>query len=212
MSGCFCWEYQKMPRTGRLRSPTAISETLRMIKIELIRGHFFLVSKIWWITMLLVMKIVTETTVSKTSNEIKNGGSSMGNFWFSTTDIGVSSLVVSLGKVDFEISCVEVSSTEVTETTAVNVGIGSDDFGIDSRDPGISCKVAETDGRNVGMKSAHSRLETVDICAFTGNVTRNVVTGVGCFDFIRLIIFEIAKTPLQNKNPARIMMSRAECY
>ena len=158
------------------------------------------------------MKIVTETTVSKTSNEIKNGGSSMGNFWFSTTDIGVSSLVVSLGKVDFEISCVEVSSTEVTETTAVNVGIGSDDFGIDSGDPGISCKVAETDGRNVGMKSAHSRLETVDICAFTGNVTRNVVTGVGCFDFIRLIIFEIAKTPLQNKNPARIMMSWAECY
>ena len=112
-------------------------------------------------------------------------------------------------------SCVEVTSPKVTGIIGVNAGIGSDNFGIYGGDLGISCEDLRID--NVEMNSAHCGLETVEIIVFTGNVTGNVVTVVGCFDFIRLIIFEIAKTPLQNKNSAifislRFFLTRTRCY
>ena len=139
--------------------------------------------------------VVAKVTINKISNKIKNKGSSIANFCVSTTDVGIGGLVVRLGKVDLEMSCVEVSSPEVTEIIGVNSGIGIANF---VTDLGIICEDVRVD--NVGMNSAYSGVETVEISALTGNFTVNLVTVVGFFGVIRLILFAITKIPaLQNK-------------
>ena len=142
--------------------------------------------------------VVAKVTINKISNKIKNKGSSIANFCVSTTDVGIGGLVVRLGKVDLEMSCVEVSSPEVTEIIGVNSGIGIANFVTDYGDLGIICEDVRVD--NVGMNSAYSGVETVEISVLTGNFTVNLVTVVGFFGVIRLILFAITKIPaLQNK-------------
>ena len=110
------------------------------------------------------MMVVIETSASTISNKIKNEGSSIVNFWFSTSDAGIGSLVIRLDKVDLEISCIEVGSSEVAGIIVSNVGIGIEKFGDAGENPGISCKDVEIDGGNVEVNNAYSGTETVDIC------------------------------------------------
>lgn len=110
------------------------------------------------------MMVAIETNASTISNKIKNEESSIVNFWFSTSDAGIGSLVIRLEKVDLEISCIEVGSSEVAGIIVSNVGLGIEKFGDAGENPGTSCKDVEIDGGNVEVNNAYSGTETVDIC------------------------------------------------
>ena len=110
------------------------------------------------------MMVAIETNASTISNKIKNEESSIVNFWFSTSDAGIGSLVIRLEKVDLEISCIEVGSSEVAGIIISNVGLGIEKFGDAGENPGTSCKDVEIDSGNVEVNNAYSGTETVDIC------------------------------------------------
>ena len=113
------------------------------------------------------MMVVIETSASTISNKIKNEGSSIVNFWFSTSDAGIGSLVVILDKVDLE-----------------NVGIGIEKFGDAGENPGISCKDVEIDGGNVEVNNAYSGMETVDICELDVDALNHIESIVGLLNIM----------------------------